>query len=170
MERLEFTSVQVPPASSLLNSPPFSFSTSAYTRFGFAALVASPMRPIMPFGSPGACVISVQFWPPSVDLNNPEPGPPLDIVYSLRNASHNAAYMTLGFERSIEMSMAAVLSSRKSTFFQLLPPSVLLKTPRSGLAAECFPNAATKTMFGSVGWIRIFEMFSLDANPTFVHV
>ena len=139
------------PASLERNKPPFSFSTSAYTRFGSAPLTATPIRPIIPDGSPGLRVISVHVSPPSVDLKSPEPGPPLDIVYSFRNASHSAAYITFGFARSIEMSIAAVLSSRKRTLRHVVPPSVLLKTPRSGFGAECFPNAATNTISGFEG-------------------
>ena len=87
----------------------------------------------MPAGSPGLRVISVQVSPPSVDLKRPLPGPPLDIWYSTRYASHSAANITFGFLRSIATSTAPVLSSRNSTVFQVLPPSVVLKTPRSSL-------------------------------------
>ena len=93
-----------------------------------------PILPIMPAGRPGLRVISVQVSPPSVDLKKPLPGPPLDIWYSMRYASHSAAYITLGFLRSIATSTAPVLALRNSTFFQVLPPSVLLKTPRSSLS------------------------------------
>src|SRR5712672_573855 len=93
------TNAQVAPASSLRYRPPFSFSTSAYTRFAFAPDTAMPIRPTMPRGRPGFRVISVHVSPPSVLLNRPLPGPPDDIWYSVRYASHNAAYMTLGFVR-----------------------------------------------------------------------
>src|SRR5262245_64890426 len=106
MLRLLLTRDQVAPASVELNRPPFSFSIRAYTRFGSAPDTEMPMRPMAPRGIPGLCVISVQFSPPSVDLNSPLPGPPLDIVYSLRYASHIAAYITFGFVRSLVMSMA----------------------------------------------------------------
>ncbi len=79
MDRLLLTSVQVAPASSLLNRPPLSFSISAYTRFELADVTATPMRPTRPLGSPGLRVISVHVSPPSVLLNRPLPGPPLDI-------------------------------------------------------------------------------------------
>src|SRR5688572_10243605 len=128
------------------------------------------MRPIIPAGIPGFRVISVHVSPPSVDLKSPEPGPPLDIVYSLRNASHSAAYMTFGFARSMERSMAPVLSSRYSTLRHVRPPSVLLNTPRSAFGAPCLPKAATNTISGFVGWMRILEMFSDDARPECVHV
>ena len=88
----------------------------------------------MPFGSPGLRVISFHVSPPSVDLKRPLPGPPLDIWYSTRYASHNAANITFGFLRSMAMSTAPVLPLRNSTFFHVLPPSVVLKTPRSSLS------------------------------------
>ena len=122
-----------------------------------------------PAGRPGLRVISVQVSPPSVLLNKPLPGPPLDIWYSLRYASHSAAYITFGLERSNAMSMAPVFSSRNSTFFHVVPPSVLLNTPRSGLGTLYLPNDATKTMSGLVGWMRIFEMPCDSLKPTGVH-
>src|SRR3954451_21493350 len=92
---------------------------------------ATPILPTRPDGSPGLRVISVQCSPPSVDLNRPLPGPPLDIEYSTRNASHIAANITSGLLRSMAMSTAPVLSSRNSTLRHVLPPSAVLNTPRS---------------------------------------
>src|SRR5262249_36253180 len=77
-----------------------------------------------------------------------------------------AAYMTFGLRRSIEMSTAPVLLSRNSVFFQVLPPSVLLKTPRSSLGTLYLPNEATNTMLGSVGWMRILEIACDSPKPT----
>src|SRR5882724_1227423 len=111
MLRPSLASVHVAPASSLLNNPPLSFSTSAYTRLGLAPDTATQMRPIIPAGRPWLRVISFHVSPPSVLLYNPEPGPPLDMVYSVRKASHSAANITLGLDGSIEMSIAPVLSS-----------------------------------------------------------
>ena len=91
MSRLSFTSAHVAPASSERKSPPFSFSTSAYTRLELAPLTATPMRPTSPAGIPVLRVISLHVSPPSVLLNRPLPGPPLDIWYSLRYASHSDA-------------------------------------------------------------------------------
>ena len=128
------------------------------------------MRPTTPVGMPGRRVISVHVSPPSVDLKRPEPGPPLSILYSFRYACHSAAYRTFGFDRSTEMSIAPVLSSRYSTFRQVRPPSVVLNTPRSALGAAWKPKAATHTMSGFVGWMRISEMFCLSLKPTLVQV
>src|SRR4051812_16428050 len=112
MERLELTSVHVAPALSELNNPPSRFSTSAYTRFGSAGDTATPILPFMPLGRPVLRVISVHVSPPSVDLKRPEPGPPEDIVHSVRYASQRDAYMMSGFVWSILMSTPPVLSSR----------------------------------------------------------
>ena len=72
--------------------------------------------------------------------------------------------------RSSEMSTAPVFSSRKSVFFQVFPPSVLLKTPRSALGAPYLPKLATNTMSGLVGWILIREMACESEKPTCVQV
>src|SRR5687767_14676643 len=170
MFRPPLTSVHVAPASLELNSPPLSCSTSAYTRFGSAPDTDTPIRPITPRGRLAFRVSSCQVSPPSVDLNSPLPGPPLDIWYSTRYASHIAAYSTFGFVASTLRSIAPVRLSRKSVFSHVCPPSVLLNTPRSAFGAPCFPNAATQRMFGFVGWMRIFEMFSDSRNPMCVHV
>ena len=133
-------------------------------------MVATPILPISPAGSPGLRVISFHVSPPSMLLNKPLPGPPLDIWNSRRNACHSDAYSTFGFARSNAMSMPPVLSSRNSTFFQVVPPSVLRKIPRSLLGTLYLPKAATKMMSGFVGWRRIFEIAFVSEKPTCVHV
>src|SRR5213076_2556067 len=100
-------------------------------RFESPPETLTPIRPTIPEGKPLFRVISVQVSPPSVDLNRPLPGPPLDICHDTRYASHSAAYITFGLRRSMARSIAAVLLSRKRTFFQVFPPSVDLNTPRS---------------------------------------
>src|SRR5215467_2032779 len=170
MFRLSLASVQVAPASSDLNKPPCSFSTMVYTRFGSAPDTATPIFPSTPAGRPCARVISVHVSPPSVDLNKPLPGPPLDMVYSFRYASHIAAKTTFGLCGSIETSTAPVLEPRSSTLRHVLPPSVVLYNPRSSLGTPYLPKSATNTMSGLVGWIRIFAMASEFLNPTCVHV
>src|SRR4026208_2511927 len=62
-------------------------------------------------------------------------------------------------------STAPVLSFRKRDFVHDLPPSVDLKTPRSGFDPYGSPNAATKTMSGFVGWIRIRAAARLLSRP-----
>ena len=95
-------------------------------RFESAPDTATPILPSTPFGNPGLRVISVQCSPPSVDLNNPLPGPPLDIWYSTRYASQSAANITLGLCGSMEMSTPPVFVSRNSLRCHVAPPSVLL--------------------------------------------
>src|ERR1700743_567338 len=129
-----------------------------------------PILPTRPEGMPGLRVTSVQCSPPSVDLNRPLPGPPLDIWFSLRYASHIAAYMMFGFVSSISMSTAPVAGPRSRTLRHVAPPSVDLYTPRSSLLRRYCPESAMKTMFGAVGWMRILEIASEFLNPTCVQV
>src|SRR5436190_13773166 len=126
--------------------------------------------PTSPCGSPGLRVISRQVSPPSVDLYSPLPGPPLDIWYSTRYASHSAANITVGLRRSMATSAAPDLPSLNSTFFHVLPPSALLKTPRSSLGTLYLPKSATNTMLGFVGWMRIFAIASESEKPMWVQV
>src|SRR5678815_4273108 len=127
-------------------------------RLESAPEMATPILPSTPVGRPGLRVISVQCSPPSVDLKRPLPGPPLDIEYSTRNASQSAANITSGLWGSIVMSTAPVLLSRNSTLRQVLPPSVVLKTPRSSLGTPYRPKSATKTMSGLVGWLSLIHI------------
>src|ERR1041385_1467053 len=142
-----------------------------YTRFGSAAETDTPILPSSPDeGSPGFLVISLQCSPPSVDLNNPDPGPPLDIDHSLRNASQSAAYITSGLVRSIEMSTPPVLSSRYKTLRQVFPPSVVLKIPRSSLGPPYLPKEATNTTSGLRGSMRTLAIASEFSKPMCVQV
>ncbi len=59
-----------------------------------------------------------------------------------------------GFAGLSSTSAAPTLSDTNSTLRHVLPPSVVLKTPRSEFAVNAFPIAATQTMFGFVGWMR----------------
>src|SRR5688500_12787936 len=105
---------------------------SAYTRAGSAADTVTPTLPQIVGGRPGFFVSSVQVLPPSVVLNRPPPGPPLESECGVRNTSQNPAYRTSGFFASIVRSTAPVLSFRKRMRFHVLPPLVVLNTPRSG--------------------------------------
>ena len=132
--------------------PPSSFSSSTHTRWGAAGDRATPILPTNPScGRPGFRVISVQFSPKSTLWNKPLPGPPDDMPHDLRHASHREAYITAGLLGSMVRSTAPERSSRYNTLRQVIPPLVLLYTPRSGLAIECLPNAATHTMLQSCG-------------------
>ena len=106
-------------------------------------------------------VISFHVSPPSVDLNRPLPGPPLDIWYSTRYASHSAANITFGFLRSIAMSTAPVLSSRNEHLLpRLAAVGRLVDAALVARSVPYLPKSATKTMSGLVGWMRIFEIAS----------
>src|ERR1041385_1413604 len=71
------TLVQFRPPLSDRKTPPSDASTRAQARSGLAGETAMPIRPSTPFGSPGACEMSDQVSPPSVDLKMPLPVPPL---------------------------------------------------------------------------------------------
>src|SRR5262245_18231164 len=97
----------------------------------------TPILPRIPVGKPGARVISVHVSPPSVDLNNPLSSPPEDKLHGVRKASQMAANITCGLVGLIARSTAPALLLRNKTFFQDLPPSVDLNTPRSAFRAGC---------------------------------
>src|SRR5687767_12855109 len=107
MLRSPVASFHVAPASSERYRPPFgSFSISAYTRVPSAPDTLTPALPQRPDGSPGFFVISVHVLPPSVDLNSPLPGPPLDMPHGKRCDSHSVANSTAGLLGSSTTSAA----------------------------------------------------------------
>jgi hypothetical protein len=63
-----------------------------------------------------------------------------------------AANSLFGLPGSVARSAAPVRGSTYSTFLQVLPPSVVLNTPRSAFSPHAWPMAATQATFGSVGW------------------
>src|SRR3954470_20763994 len=133
MRRSSLTSFQLAPASSDMKMPPSFASMIANRRLLSAPDTAIPALPQTGFGRPGFFDSSVHVLPPSVLLNRPLPGPPLESECGVRNTSHSAAYITSGFFGSRTRSTAPVLSSRNSTRAQVLPPSFERNTPRSGL-------------------------------------
>src|SRR5437899_6040353 len=156
----------VAPPSSERYTPPASASISAHTRAGFAGETASPMLPSTPGGSPGLCVSSVQCSPPSVDLKIPPPGPPDTSCHGLRCACQKAAYRTSGLLGSRTRSEIPVESLRNSTLFHVLPPSVVLYTPRSAFGPKACPCAPTHTMSGLAACTRTRESCYVPASPT----
>src|SRR6188474_1081155 len=108
MRQSSFTSFQVAPASSDMKMPPSFASMMANRRLLSAPETAMPALPQIGAGSPVFLVSSVHVLPPSMVLNNPLPGPPLDSEYGVRNTSHNVAYNTSGFFGSITRSTAPV--------------------------------------------------------------
>src|SRR5579862_4985410 len=95
----------------------------------------------------------------------PLPGPPLEKVQCLRYSCHIPAYSTCGFDGSIARLIAPVPSFTYRIFFQVLPPSVVLNTPRSGLGANMWPRAATYTTSGLLGSTRIQLMMWVSPRP-----
>src|SRR5689334_9985771 len=67
-------------------------------------------------------------------------------------------------------SLAPVHWSTVSTGFHVLPPSVVLKTPRSPPPAHRPPCDATQTMSGFVGCTTMRPMCSLVLSPMLSHV
>src|SRR5512133_1635620 len=139
-------------------------------RFGFAGEIVIPTLPIKPLGKPVLCVISVQCSPASVVLKMPPPVPPLISIHGLRPACQSAAYKSSGLLGSITSSIAPVESLRKRTFFQVLPPSVVLKTPRSGFVPQTCPSAATYATSPLRGSMRKREICCVSFRPIDVHV
>src|SRR5690349_18979885 len=113
------------------------------TRFGSAGETATVILPRTPAGSPGLRVSSVHESPPSVDLYNPDPSPPLQSCHGRRYTSHSVAYNTRGFDGSMTRSTAPAFGLLNSTRVHVRPPSRERKMPRSSLGANGCPSAAT---------------------------
>src|SRR6185503_1150994 len=56
------------------------------------------------------------------------------------------------------------------TFAQVLPPSVVLKRPRSGPGPQRSPMAAAHAVVGSVGWTTMRAIVRLSLSPAAVQV
>src|SRR5574340_169904 len=100
----------------------------------------------------------------------PLPGPPLENVQARRIICHMVAYNTCGFFGSIARVIAPVSSLTYKIFFQLLPPSLLLYTPPSGLGPNKCPSAATYTTSGLSGATMIQVMMRVSFKPMLVQV
>src|SRR5207247_8802296 len=160
----------VGPPSAAPYTPSASASISAHTRVGFAGELARRISPSTPGRSPGLCVSSVQCSPPSVDLKIPPPGPPDSSCHGLRCACQKAAYSTSGLDGSTTRSEIPVESLRNSTLFHVLPPSVVLYTPRSAFGPKACPWAPAHALAGLAGCTRTREICCVSASPTKVQV
>ena len=121
------------------------------------------------FGRPSVSCFHVV--PPSVDLKMPLPPPPKPPPS--QNACcccHSVAYTVLGSLGSMRTSLPLVYSSRYSTFWNDLPPSVERKMPRSALGPYGCPSTATNSRFGSRGSTSIIAIIRLSYRPRCVHV
>ena len=108
--------------------------------------------------------------PPSVERQSADSGPPEMYPYVRRYRCHVVASRTSGLRGSIAMSLAPAHVPPSSTFFHVLPPSVVLYRPRSPPFRDSGPWAATQTTSEFFGWITIFPMCSDSLRPTLVHV
>src|SRR5688572_9108644 len=110
-------------------------------RLGFAGDTAIPILPVTPLGKPRAVRDRfVHVAPPSVDLCNPLCTPPDAIDHGVRYACHIATYRMSGFVGSSWISITPAESLTNSTLLNVRPPSVVLNSPRLGLARNGFPN------------------------------
>ena len=135
--KLSETNSQFSPRSLETYNPAFvSESIKAYTLLASAADIVKPVLPRPPSGNPLLYVISVQFSPPSTDFHIPLSGPPVFGPQALRSNSHMVANNSSGFEGFITKSITPALSLLNKTFFQVFPPSTVLKTPRSGFGPK----------------------------------
>src|SRR5256712_13607317 len=124
------------------------------------------MLPSTPGVDPGFGCRPVPCPPPSVDLKIPPPGPPDTSCHGLRCACQKAAYTTSGLLGSRTRSEIPVESLRNNTLFHVLPPSVVLYTPRSAFGPKACPWAPTHTMSGLAGCTRTREICCVSASPT----
>src|SRR4051812_41925930 len=75
-----------------------------------------------------------------------------------------------GFAGFSSMSDAPVLSEILRTWRQDLPPSVVLKIPRSAFGLNASPTADSQTVFGSFGWMRTAPIWPELYRPLNDHV
>src|SRR5262249_39076129 len=126
------------------------------------------MRPMSPFGKP---FINFVHVPPAFgDLYTRLSGPPPTNCPTARRRCHVEAYSTSALFGSITMSLPPVSGLTSSTAFQVAPPSVVLKMPRSPPEDHSGPCAATYTTFELRGSIWMRPMCSDFSRPTRFHV
>src|SRR5215813_12848971 len=120
--------------------------------------------PSLAFGQPSPSSFA-QVLPPSVVFHSALFGPPPLKPHQVRRREYDAAYTVLGFCGSIATSVNPVSLSMNFTFFQVLPPSVVLYRPRSGLGPNRCPPAATYTICGFVGCTTMRWMAWVSSSP-----
>src|SRR5215204_399777 len=97
-------------------------------------------------------------------------GPPLMMSHPLRKPLYIAAYRMSGFSQSTSMSRPPVSLLTNSVFFQVLPPSVVLKMPRSSLGPNGDPSAASHTVLVLNGWTLMPPICPDSLRPMNDHV
>src|SRR5208282_1416429 len=96
-------------------------------------------------------------------------GPPERKVQPWRRKSQVEAKTTLGCCRliaNIPHPVEPLAPAR--TFLQVLPPSLVLKTPRASSSSQMGPTAQTSTLLPSFGSTRILAMCSESFSPILV--
>src|SRR5579875_469219 len=155
---------QVLPESVLPHRMHFCVGTVAYTVLGDEGAIAIRTRSVASVvGSPPPSLFQVR--PPSLDFQMPPSVLPLICVHGLRCSVHIPAYSTFGLDGSISMSLAPVVSLTYSTFFQFVPPSVVMNTPRVVVGFHGSPSTATQTVFGSDGSTTMLEISPASFSP-----
>src|SRR6266478_2064787 len=87
-----------------------------------------------------------------------------------RRVCQSEAYIVCRLPGSNARSIAPVFSSLNKMHRQFFPPSLERKTPRSVFGPYAWPRAATKTLLGSLGSIRIRPICRESVRPMCVHV
>src|SRR6266581_381503 len=102
---------------------------------------------------------------------NPLPGPnEVPFCPGFRIPCQSVAKTTRGLPGSKQRSTAPVTLSLNRTLFQMRPPSMDRKTPRSSFGPKLCPMAATSTMSGLRGSTRMRPMCRVSASPRCCHV
>src|SRR5690349_25002249 len=95
--------------------------------------MSRPMRPIIGLSGRPLPESLVHFFPASTVFHKPLPAPPPLKPQGVRRRWYDAANRILGLDASIATSVKPVSLSTKLVFVHVLPPSVVLNRPRSGL-------------------------------------
>src|SRR5438093_3584943 len=132
---------------------------------GFERAISSPMRPMMGLTGRPLPDSFVHVFAPSVVFHKPLPGPPPLKPQGVRRRWYDAAMSTSGFDGFMATSVNPVFSSMNFVFVQVLPPSVVLYSPRSWFGPNKCPSAATYAMSGSFGWTTMRAMLCVSLSP-----
>src|SRR5207247_5583238 len=100
----------------------------------------------------------------------PPPGPPEVSSHGRRTNCHSPANSTRGFPGTMMRSETPVVSLTNSTFCQVLPPSAVRNTPRSGFGPQTWPRAATNTTSGFAGSTTMRDIFPTSPSPANLQV
>src|SRR5215470_19986790 len=146
------TTRQWSPASSERQSSPSSFvSLTTYTIDGSLGATAMPMRSMSVFGRPRSIPFPDSFSqlsPPFTERYTAVLPPPDSRCHAQRRYVYIPAYRMFELPGSAAMSEHDVCGSMYNNFFHVLPPSVVLKTPRSSFGPHSRPRPQAYTRSG----------------------